>query len=194
MAPSPLDAFIPQPDVREHHETVVAASAASAMAVVRTFRLESIPAVRFIFRLREILLGARPAPREPRPFLEDMQSIGWQCLLDRPESLFVGGAACQPWLADVVFKPIPAESFVAFHEPGLVKIAWTLEVEPLGPDRCRLSTETRVVAADGESRTRFRKYWRWARFGIILIRLLMLPAIRRQAEAKWRSSLATPRQ
>ena len=29
------------------------------------------------------------------------------------------------------------------------------------------------------------RYWRWARFGIIAIRLLLLPAIRRAAEREW---------
>jgi hypothetical protein len=29
------------------------------------------------------------------------------------------------------------------------------------------------------------RYWRWARFGIIAIRLFMLPAVRREAERRW---------
>ncbi len=182
-AASPLDPFIPEPDVRERHATDVAAPAAVVMGVVRTFDMYTIAPVRLIFRMREMLMGVKPPPRVPRPFIEEMQGLGWQCLVDRPESLFIGGAACQPWLGDVVFRPIPAEKFAAFNEPGLVKIAWTLEVEPLGPNRCRLSSETRVTATDEEARARFRSYWRWARFGIVLIRRLMLPAIRRQAEA-----------
>ena len=186
VASSPLDPFIPAPDVRERHATDVAAPAAVVMGVVRDFDMYSISPVRLIFRLREMLMGVNPRPRTRRPFLDEMQGLGWQCLVDRPDSLFIGGAACQPWLGDVVFRPIPAEQFAAFREPGLVKIAWTLEVEPLGPDRCRLATETRVVATDDEARARFRSYWRWARFGIVLIRLLMLPAIRRRAEASVR--------
>jgi hypothetical protein len=66
-----------------------------------------------------------------------------------------------------------------------VKIAWTLEAEPLEPALTRFSHETRAVATDGEARTKFRQYWRWARFGIVSIRLLLLPAIRRAAERRW---------
>jgi hypothetical protein len=69
-------------------------------------------------------------------------------------------------------------------KPG--QIAWTIEVESLGPTSARLATETRAVATDEESRRRFRLYWRWARFGIVAIRWFMLPAIRRQAERDWR--------
>jgi hypothetical protein len=34
------------------------------------------------------------------------------------------------------------------------------------------------------------RYWRWARFGIIAIRLLLLPAIRREAERRWAATRA----
>jgi hypothetical protein len=66
-----------------------------------------------------------------------------------------------------------------------VKIAWTLEATELGPALTRFAQETRVVATDEPARILFRRYWRWARFGIISIRLLMLPAVRREAERRW---------
>ena len=112
--------------------------------------------------------------------------MGWGLLQNEPGRLFIAGAACQPWLADVVFRPIPSASFAAYQEPGQVKIAWTLEVEPVTPESARLATETRAMATDQSARRRFRRYWRWARFGILPIRWLMLPAIRRRAESAWR--------
>ena len=112
--------------------------------------------------------------------------MGWGLLAREPGRLFVAGARCQPWLADVKFTPIPPAEFAAFREPNQVKIAWTLEVESRGADSTRLSTETRAVATDAEAGRRFRRYWRWARFGIVAIRWLMLPAIRRQAESAGR--------
>lgn len=108
--------------------------------------------------------------------------MGWGKLASEPGRLFVAGAVCQPWLADVVFTPLPADQFAGYHEPNHVKIAWTLEVEPLTPTSARLVTETRAVATDTQAERRFRRYWRWARFGIVAIRWFMLPAIRRQAE------------
>jgi hypothetical protein len=44
------------------------------------------------------------------------------------------------------------------------------------------------VATDAPARARFRRYWRWARFGIVSIRLLLLPAVRRAAERQWREA------
>jgi hypothetical protein len=58
----------------------------------------------------------------------------------------------------VTFSAVDPDRFAAFDAPGLVKIAWTLEVEPMH-GRTRFRTETRVVATDAEARRRFRRYW-----------------------------------
>lgn len=97
----------------------------------------------------------------------------------------MAGAQCQPWLADVTFTPVPPAEFASYREPNRVKIAWTLEVEPLGSTSSRLATETRAIATDAGARTRLRRYWRWAHFGIVAIRWFMLPAIRRETERTW---------
>lgn len=184
--PSPLDPWIPRWDARERHAVTIRAPALLAFQAAAGLDFESVRLVRAIIRLRARLLGGRPAPREPRPFLEEMREKGWQVLVERPGELLVAGATCQPWLGDVVFHPLPADAFAAFAEPGQVKIAWTLEAHPAGPDRTVFATETRAVATDPEARARFRRYWRWARFGIVSIRWLILPEIRRRAEAEWR--------
>lgn len=107
--------------------------------------------------------------------------------MDEPGRLIACGAVCRPRLADVGFTPIPAREFAAYHEPGWVKIAWTLETESTGSATTRFSHETRAVATDAEARSRLLAYWRWAHFGIIPIRLLLMPAMRRAAERRWRS-------
>jgi hypothetical protein len=148
--------------------------------------LQSLPAVRWIFRLREKLMGsATPSSRVPQGMLQELIGLGWGILVDQPGRLVVGGAACQPWKADVVFHSIAADRFAAWAEPDHVKITWTLEAEPIGPELTRYVTETRAVATDAQARARFRRYWRWARVGIVAIRLLLLPAVRREAERRW---------
>ena len=47
-----------------------------------------------------------------------------------------------------------------------------------------MATETRAVATDEASRGKFRRYWRFAGPGILLIRKLLLPAVRREAERR----------
>ena len=186
-ADTPLDEYIPAPDACERYAVEVDAPAALVFRVAEHFDIQSIRLVRAIFDLRATLIRARIPPRQPQGFFAEMQALGWGCLASRPEELFIGGAVCQPWLPDVKFRPIPASDFAGFSEPGLVKIAWTVESHALGPTRARLATETRAVATDPDARAKFRRYWRWARFGIIPIRWLLLPAIRRQAELQWRS-------
>lgn len=185
-ADSPLDGFIPVPDARERYAVEAAAPSPLVFRVAEQFDFQSIRLVRAIFELRATLMRARTPPRAPQGFLAEMQALGWGCLASRPGELFIGGAVCQPWQAEVTFRPLPASDFAAFAEPGQVKIAWTLEARALGPVRTRLATETRAVATDSEARRRFRRYWRWARFGIIPIRWLLLPAIRKEAERQWR--------
>jgi hypothetical protein len=180
-----LDPFIPAPDVRERFSVEIRAPAALVMEEARSFDLQSLPLVKLVFRLRERLMGASPAPRVPQGIVAETRSLGWGTLVEEPDRLLVCGARCQPWLAEVTFRAIPVEEFAGYQEPGQVKIGWTLEAEALGPARTRFSHETRVLATDEESRRRFRRYWRWARVGIIGIRLLLMPAIRRRAEHRW---------
>lgn len=182
----PLDRFMPVPDVRERFETTVHAPAALVMDVVAGFDMQSLRSVRTIFRLREAFLRSAPhAPRRPQGLLEETARLGWGVLADVPGRLVVRGARCQPWRADVKFTAIPAESFAGYAEPGQVKIAWSLEADKVGTGVTRLAQETRAVATDAVARERFLRYWRWARFGIVAIRLLMLPAVRREAERRW---------
>jgi hypothetical protein len=188
MAPAaaPIDGFVPNPDARERFEITIRAPADIVMEVARDFDMQSLPAVKAVFRLRELLMGARPSsPRKPQGILDETRALGWDILAESPGRSVICGATCQPWLADVKFTPVPAAQFAALAEPDRVKIAWTLEAEAIGPARTRFAQETRAVATDAESRRKFRRYWRWARFGIVAIRLLLLPEIRREAERRW---------
>ena len=72
-----------------------------------------------------------------------------------------------------------------------MKIVWTLEAEPLAPTLTRFRTETRAVATDAAAQKRFLRYWRWAGVGIVLIRWLLVPALRREAERRASSATVT---
>jgi hypothetical protein len=184
-----LDRFMPAFDVRERHEITVAAPSALVFEVARGLSMQSIPLVRAIFRLRALAMGAKqPATWQPAGIVAETQAMGWGMLGEEPGRWYAAGAVCQPWRGDVVFRPVAPEAFAAFAEPDLVKIAWTLEVEAVAPDRTRLATETRAQATDPSARAKFLHYWRWARVGIVLIRWLLLPAVRREAERRFGST------
>jgi len=45
-------------------------------------------------------------------------------------------------------------------------------------------TNVKMLASGHEARRKFRRYWRMFGAGIVLIRLLLLPALRREAERR----------
>lgn len=185
--------FMPVADVTERHEALVHAPAEIVMDVARNLDMQAIPAIRAIFWLRGKLLGATRGPeRRSQGLVAETVGLGWGVLAERPGRELVMGAVAQPWKADVKFTPLAPDRFAAFAEPDLVKIVWTLEAEPLGPTLTRFRTETRAVATDGAAQKKFLRYWRWAGFGIVVIRWLLVPALRREAERRIAQVPITP--
>jgi len=188
-----IDRFMPDPDVRTVHAIRIRAEPERILAVAEAFDLESLGAIRGLFRLRGWMLGARPLPpRTRRGLLDQMSSIGWVTLSAEPGRQRVLGSVTRPWEADVRFVPVPPDRFEAFSEPGMVKIVWTLEAEPDPslPGTSLFRTETRAQATDPAARRRFRWYWLLFNPGIRLLRRLLLPAVRRACEQRGRADPA----
>jgi len=179
-----LDTFMADYDIRERHHTRVAAPAAATFAVARDLALLDLPVVRALVRGRELILGATPDDRQgrPRTLIAETQSIGWGVLADVPEHEIVMGAVTRPWDANVIFRPLPPADFASFHEPGWVKIVWTLRADAIDDHQAIFSTETRAVATDSIARAKFRTYWSFLSPGIILIRFAALRALRIEVE------------
>lgn len=186
-----LDRLMPRPDVRERHEVLVKAPAPLVFEVASAFSLQSVPLVRAIFWLRALAMRSKTPPTWPREGLvAETPRMGWGRLAEEPGRFYIAGASCQPWLADVVFSPIAPDRFEAYAHPDRVKIVWTLEAEPAGDGLTRLATETRAAATDDQARSKFRRYWRVVRIGIVAIRWLLLPAVRREAERRFRQTVS----
>jgi hypothetical protein len=184
-----LDRFISNPEVDEYHQLTVDAPAAITFAAAKGMDLQASPIVRAIFWLRAVpaMLRGQPSRRQgPRGLLEETLALGFGVLAEIPDREIVVGTYTQPWHQQVTFHPLPPAAFAAFDEPGYVKIVWTLAAEPLGPERSRFVTRTRVVTTDPESRRRFRRYWAPMSAGIILIRYVSLPMVKREAERRAR--------
>jgi hypothetical protein len=178
-----LDRFIPEYEVAERHHVRVAAPPAVTLAAAANTSLQQSTVIRAIFRARELVLGAEAdTVARPSGLLAQMLSIVWGVLAEEPGREIVVGAVTQPWLANVVFRPLPPDQFAAFREPGFVKIVWTLRADPAGEGGSVFRSETRVMTTDATARRRFR--WYWARFspGIVLIRRMMLGLVKKEAE------------
>ena len=180
-----LDQLIPNPEVAEHHQIDINAPADVVMATAKEIELLKSPVIRAILRARELALGGEPDDRDhPTALIDQVQSIGWVVLAERPGREMVLGAVTQPWQAAPVFRSVPAGEFRDFAEPGYVKIAWTLRADPTGEKRSTFHTETRVSTTDAAARRRFRNYWSFVAPGVEVIRMAMLGPLRRAAEAR----------
>lgn len=183
-----LDRLMPKYEVAERHQVEVNAPAAVTLATAKESDLQASAIVRFIFWLRNMMMGAKPAPAAPAGapggLVSQMTAIGWAVMDETPGREIVLGAVTKPWEANVVFRAVPPSEFAAFNEPGYVKIAWTLRADPAGPSGSVFRTETRVVATDAAARARFRRYWAFVSPGVRLIRHMALAPLKAEAERR----------
>jgi hypothetical protein len=192
---SPLDRFMPDSEIAERHEVVVAAPAELTMAAAKEIDIFRSPLVRAVFAARTLPSRLRGAPaRVPASLLSETLALGWRVLAEEPGRSIVVGAVTQPWRADVTFRGLDPAAFSGFSEPGYAKIAWTLEAIPLGPSTSRFRTETRVCTTDPRARARFRRYWAVFSPGILLIRRASLGLVKADAERRFEGTIrpATP--
>ena len=168
IAGMPVTDALPVYHHRECHQIRVAASPEQALAAARETRLEDVPVVSILFRLR----GLRAAPTGP--IWTSMQAQGFR--LHDPETLVLIG---RPWSPRG--GPRTSEDFVGFAEPGYAKMAMDLRARQVG-DGAILETETRIFLTDAASRRRFGAYWLVIRPFSGLTRRLWLRAAKRRAE------------
>jgi hypothetical protein len=186
-----LDALIPDYDIVERHRVRVNAPPSETLAAAEHVDLRDSLLIRAILRLRGLAMGAkRTEPARPHGLVAETTSMGWRVLAETPGQEIVLGAATQPWLADVTFRPLAPERFAGFDEPGYVKIVWTLRVDPAFPDGTIFQTETRALATDADARDRFRRYWTRVVPGVVAIRWILLRLLKKAAEANQLQSLA----
>jgi len=186
-ADSLLDRFMPTYEIAERHHVSVGAPAEITFSTACAMDLQDSGLVRAIFKGRELLLKAKPqAHRLPRGLLAQTEALGWCVLAEIPGREIVMGAVTQPWKGTPIFRGVPPDQFAAFHEPGYVKIAWTLRADSAGPDKSLFRTETRAVCTDEAARRKFRHYWAFLSPGIILIRRLSLGPLKKAAQYRAR--------
>ena len=154
---------------RERHTIGIVATPERALAAARETRLDDVPLVGFLFRLR----GLRAAA--DGPVWDALRGEGFRDFDD--ETLTLIG---KPWSPAGHLRTV--DDFVGFAEPGWAKMAMDLRAVPAGAG-ARLETETRIYLTDASARRRFRAYWLVIRPFSGLVRRSWLRAARRRAEA-----------
>jgi hypothetical protein len=182
-----LDRFMPDYDVCERHQIAIAAPVEVTFEAAQQLELEGSPLVHAIFKARELLMGAKAdAGERPRGFLAQVKAIGWGTLAERPGREIAMGAVTKPWEPNPVFHALPPEAFAGFAEPDNVKIVWSVGAVPTLDGGSLFRTETRAVALGAGGRRKFRRYWALLSPGILLIRSIMVRALKTAALRLWR--------
>jgi hypothetical protein len=172
----PLDYYLPDYEFSERHSLAIDAPAAHIDAALRTISIRDIAVARTLWRMRRL---GRPYGDSKKPFVGG--ELPGVVLEDVPEEGIVLGLTGQFWRllgSRDRDKPRTADEFLAFTRPDTCKAVIDFRV-----GRSSLSTETRVHVGDPAARRRFRLYWLVIRPFSGLIRILLLRAARRRAEA-----------
>jgi hypothetical protein len=191
-----MDELLPAYDFNEVHSAEVAAAADIVYGALFTFDMGKPLIVRTLMGIRSIptwMKGSHRS-RDRRPLtLAEAGRAGFTLLAADPPREVVLGIQGQFWKLSPNTQSVTAAEFRAPLPADIARAAWNFFVEPIGPTRCVLSTETRILCGDAESRRRFGFYWKIIRPGSGIIRHAMLAAVKDEAVRASRLSRSTPR-
>ena len=179
-----LDRLIPAPRKHETSSVDLDAAPEAVWQHVRHGDLGDSPFARALFTIRTIPSRVAGAPEErPELRIDGLRSTperpGFQILGDEPREVTVG-AIGKVWQLDIPFLHVDdADAYARVDEPGWVKVAWSIRVEPRGAGS-RVVFELRVDATDDLSWRRFTRYWRVIGPGSHFIRRSLLRGLERR--------------
>ena len=173
----PLDDFLPVYEFSERHALAIDAPAGRIDEAFRSVSISDIPVARALWWVRRL---GRPYGDPTKPFIGgDLPGV---VLDDVPQEGVVLGLTGQFWRvlggARDAAAPTTHDEFIAYARADSCKAVVDFRIGPK-----LLSTETRVHVTDPAARRQFRRYWFVVRPFSGLIRILLLRAARRRAEA-----------
>jgi hypothetical protein len=173
----------------------IAAPPGAVWQALQTLRFDDLRATWVLMGIRSLparLLNRgslRSRADTAQPVLDAMVASRFVVLCREPEVILTLGIVGQFWRltggADANVDS--AVAFVTFDQPGFVKSAIDFELESRGRGT-RLATRTRNRATDEATARRFQRYWLLIGPGSKAIRLDVLRAVRRRAEAVHRAA------
>jgi hypothetical protein len=187
-----IDRFLPQFDVSHVCEVSVAALADETYTAIRETNLRD-PVVDALFALRELpqriarrLRGEPPPPpAAEKVTFGDVAQLGpgWTVLAEEPGREFVIGSVGRFWRKDYGGRPVTAQQFVPFSDPGYAKLAISLSVRQAGTGTI-VRYEARTATTDESARRKFRLYWRLIAPGVALVMQRALRRIKAESERR----------
>jgi hypothetical protein len=176
-----IDAFMPEFQFHELHETLVHATPERAIQAIRSVTLDDIRLARTLMAIRSLGRGMR-SERVKRPILDAAASGGFAWLARDDRELVVGTIG-QFWRMQRTSVPSSGPGhFKTFSDPGWAKAVMNFRVEDQGGGWCGVTTETRILSSDPATARVFAAYWRLIYPGSALLRRTWLDAVRAKAE------------
>jgi hypothetical protein len=180
-----LDDFMPSFEFHEFHATRAHASPAHVADAIRTVTVADIPVAGWLMRIRAMASGNLKRPKMPaRPIVEKSSRPGGGFLPLDPDGSneVVYGFVGRPWTNGPRPRVMTPEEFIAFQEPGNVKVAFNIAWRDVGGGVTAITTETRITGTDDQARRTFARYWRVIYPGSAIIRRAWIDAIVAKAE------------
>jgi hypothetical protein len=180
-----LERILPAPAVLEIDGVDLGVPLQRAWELVRHGDLAHSRLVRALFAIRTLpdrLHGRRePLLLSLDDFASTPERPGFAILVDDPPHEVVVGAIGKVWQPEIPFEYVDGSAaFAAFCDPGFVKVAWALQLRPLGDAATHVSLELRVEPTDEAASKRFRTYWRLIGPASQFIRRSLLSALARE--------------
>jgi len=181
-----LDAVMPAYQFREVHTRTVNASPAHTLAAIKAVTVSEIALFKAFTTIRRF---GRPGPEsilyapEHQPILTVATRSGFLLLADSEREIVVGSIVAAPptFRPSTISAPV-AQWFRNIEHAEVVKATMNFRLEPVGAQRTRVTTETRVFAVDSTGLRQFTPYWRTIFPGSWILRVTWLTAIAQRAE------------
>lgn len=179
-----LDDVIPDPDYRVSYSRVVKAAPGVVWDELHGVTMSALPLSRILEAVR--LLPAWLSSRKHQPLGERsfFDATPLPVLFSKRPEIVISAGLSQAWRLLGGLKPprLDAAALRAWSQPGWIKAGMEFRLQPT-EEGTLLSTETRVLATDPQSRRAFARYWFFIRPSSGAIRREVLKVVARRAES-----------
>lgn len=180
-----IDDFLPEYNFVEYHEACTRAPLDRVIEATRNVSVADMPTARLLMTIRRMADGHLSVPpADHKPWINDVrdQKTGFM-VLDESErdSVFALPLGTNASGMPAPVRCSPAE-FAGFTGPGKVRVVFDVRVVQEDDGLVRVTTETRILADDPETRRVFARYWRFVYPGSAIIRRVWLDAMVARAE------------
>ena len=196
-----IDKYAPKADASETHQIEIEADAESVYQKLWTANLAGSAIIKTLMGLRTLpgvllqptsLHLKQPGRWRRTITMQNLIDAGFGKLTEEPGKEIVLGIAGKFWRPTGNVVPFDQTNFDGPVTAGLARAVWNFHLQPLGPRRTILATETRVICGDAASRAKFRVYWMLVRPFSGLIRRLMLQSVKRECEMSENARTSVP--